>query len=254
MKNCFYILMTCFFGLSLQAQSWEDSLQKGKQFYKEGKYPQAYKTLLEAQRIAPKDVDLSKDIGNAAYRSGDYKTAKSAFESAVASEETNQKRAQKWHNVGNSQMKEKDYAGAIESYKNALRQDPTNNKTRYNLAEAKRRLKQQEEDKKNQNDENDQNQDKQDSQDQQNNQNQQNDENKDSNKGDDQQQEKNNKQNNQGDNANGEEQPKSAGKLSDKKTERLLEEFLKKEMETKRKVRGVNSKENKGEAKSGKKW
>lgn len=239
-------------GLGLKAQSWEDSLQKGKQLYKNGKYPQAYSTLLEAQRIAPEGVDLSKDIGNAAYRKGDYKTAKSAFESAAIAEESDLKRAQKWHNVGNSQMKEKDYSGAVESYKNALRADPSNDKSRYNLAEAKRRLKKQEEQEQKENKDNQEN-DK--NQDQKENQNQdQNKQNKDSQN--DEQKENNENQKNQNDsgssgdpNSSTEEQ-----KLSNKKTDRLLEELLKKEMETKRKVRGVNSEGKNEEVKSGKKW
>lgn len=246
------LFVVCSLGLSLQAQSWEDSLQKGKQLYKEGKYPQAYSTLLEAQKVAPEGVDLSKDIGNAAYRSGDYKTAKSAFKSAASAEESDMKRAQKWHNVGNSQMKEKDYAGAVDSYKNALRADPTNDKTRYNLAEAKRRLKkQQEEQKKNQDNKENQDQNQNENQ----NQNQdQNNQNQDSQNGD--KQENNQDQQNQNNSQNSGDQSSQANsqKLSNKKTDRMLEELLKKEMETKRKVRGVNSEGKNEEVKSGKKW
>lgn len=236
------------FGLGIHAQSWEDSLQKGKQLYKEGKYPQAYATLLEAQKIAPEGVDLSKDIGNAAYRTGDYKTAKSAFKSAAANEESEMKRAEKWHNVGNSQMKEKDYAGAVESYKNALRVDPSNDKTRYNLAEAKRRLKKQQEEQKKENQENQENQDQ--------NQNQkQNQQNQDQNgQSDDQKENNQNQQNQQNQNSGDQSAQESSQKLSNKKTDRMLEELLKKEMETKRKVRGVNSEGKNEEVKSGKKW
>lgn len=232
-------------GLSLQAQSWEDSLQKGKKLYKEGKYPQAYETLLEAQKIAPEGVDLSKDIGNAAYRSGDYKTAKSAFKSAAAAEESDMNRAQKWHNVGNSEMKEKDYAGAVESYKNALRADPSNDKTRYNLAEAKRRLKKQQEQEQKENQDQNQSQDQQQGQDNQK---------QDSQNGD--QNENNQDQQNQNNSQNSGDQSSEANsqKLSNKKTDRMLEELLKKEMETKRKVRGVNSEGKNEEVKSGKKW
>ncbi|PHR49687.1 MAG: hypothetical protein COA32_00730 [Fluviicola sp.] len=245
-----WILLFVIFsiGLGLQAQSWEDSLKKGKQLYKEGKYPQAYATLLEAQKIAPEGIDLSKDIGNAAYRSGDYKTAKSAFKSAAAAEESDMKRAEKWHNVGNSQMKEKDYAGAVESYKNALRADPSNDKTRYNLAEAKRRLKKQQEEENKENKENKENQDQKDNQDQKQTQNNQNQDSKDG----DPQEGDQNQQNSQ---SSGDQSSEAnSQKLSNKKTDRMLEELLKKEMETKRKVRGINSEGKNEEVKSGKKW
>jgi tetratricopeptide (TPR) repeat protein len=38
-------------------------------------------------------------------------------------------------------MKRKDYSGAVEAYKNALRRNPNDVQTRYNLSEALRKLK-----------------------------------------------------------------------------------------------------------------
>lgn len=249
-----WILLFVIFsmGLSIQAQSWEDSLKKGKQLYKDGKYPQAYATLLEAQKIAPEGVDLSKDIGNAAYRTGDYKTAKNAFKSAAAAEESDMKRAEKWHNVGNSEMKEKDYAGAIESYKNALRADPSNDKTRYNLAEAKRRLKKQQEKEQKENQDNKENQDQNQNESQDQKQNNQNQDSQNGNQKNEKQQQQQNQDNPQ--NSGDQSSEANSQKLSNKKTDRMLEELLKKEMETKRKVRGVNSEGKEEEVKSGKKW
>ena len=101
-------------------QSWEDSLRIGKKYYEEKQYDKAYKTLLEAQKLAPSDVDLSKDIGNAAYRNNDFEMAEKAFRAAATKTDDPKQNAENWHNVGNSQMKDKNYQAAIESYKQSF--------------------------------------------------------------------------------------------------------------------------------------
>ena len=67
--------------------------------------------------------------------------AKFAYAKAL---ENNKSKAQKnkiFHNMGNVFMKEKNYTSAVETYKNALRNDPTDDESRYNLALAKKKLK-----------------------------------------------------------------------------------------------------------------
>jgi tetratricopeptide (TPR) repeat protein len=251
MKYFLLISLAVLFANYSCAQSWRDSLAQGKKQYEEGKYDKAYKSLVEAQKIAPEDIDLSKDIGNAAYRNGDYDMAEKAFRSVATNSEKPQESSKHWHNVGNSQLKRKDYQAAIESYKQALRDNPNNENARYNLAEAKRRLKKQQDQQKkqqekneqeNQNNDQNQNQDQQESKD---GQDQKGDE-----KPGDQQDSQNQSQNS--DQKNG--SPKSdAEKLSSKKTERMLDDLLKKEMRTKRKAVGTKSSSSE-EVESGKKW
>jgi tetratricopeptide (TPR) repeat protein len=238
------------------SQDWQDLHAQGKKAYSEGKYQEAYDHFMNAQRIAPKDVDLSKDIGTAAYRKGEYDKAEEIFTRSTGSDNQSLD-AQKWHNIGNSQMKQKNYNAAIESYKKALRLDPESNETRYNYAEAKRRLAlQKEQEQKNQN--KDKNQDKNEKDDQQN---QQNNESQDD-QNDDQQNNEQNKQNQNQDNQNqkqSSDKSKSNGEkreakaMNQKAADKMLEELLKKEMDTKRKVQGYNKGE-KQESKSGKKW
>lgn len=246
MRSCLIIIVVFVSSLSW-AQNWRDSLSAAHSAYSEGKFKEAHEKFVSAQRLAPEDVDLSKDIGTSAYRKGDYASAEKAFHSAANKSETADERARKWHNIGNAQMKQKNYQSAMDSYKQALRENPTDDKTRYNLAEAKRRLKkQQEEQQKQQN-----NQDNQDKQDQknQNEQNQQNPSDKNS------QNDSSDKQNQQNKNGQGG-QPSSSEeqKLSSKKTERMLDELMKKEMETKRRVHGLGSGGQQEQVKSGKRW
>ena len=249
LKKIFILTVVLLASQVVMSQSWEDSLELGKKLCKEGKYQRAYSTLKEAQKIAPNEVDLSQDIGNAAYRSKDYEMAEKAFKSAASNDELLNRQAYAWHNVGNSQMQSKDYQGAIESYKNALRKNPSNDKTRYNLAEAKRRLKKQEKkQKQNKNQEQNKNQQQKQNDQQKNGQqgeNKKNPSDKNQNKQQQQNQQKNGSQ---------QEAEKRKAKLSDKKTDRMLDKLLKKESKTKRKVRGFNSKKGDEEVKSGKKW
>lgn len=247
MRLLIYIMVFLSSASIASAQSWRDSLQLGKQYYKEGNYQRAYQTLLKAQEITPNDVDLSQDIGNAAYRSGDYKMAEKAFKSAVSNEDNKDVKSKHWHNVGNSQMKEKDYQAAIESYKNALHLNPEDDKTRYNLAEAKRRVKQQQQKQKQNQQQQNQNKD-----------NNQKDNKSDQSAGNNKQLEQNKGQNqekNQQSGTNDSDPSKeSEGKLSDRKSDRMLEDLLKDEMQTKRKVRGAESSNDKNQSKSDKRW
>src|SRR5690554_1357589 len=123
MKSVILLAIVFFMTGFTQAQSWKDSLRVGKQYYQEGNYKQAYQSLLEAQKLAPSEVDLSQDIGNAAYRSQDYEMAEKAFRAAASNNEDKNTQSKHWHNVGNSQMQAKNYKAAVESYKNALRSE-----------------------------------------------------------------------------------------------------------------------------------
>src|SRR5690554_2343122 len=235
MRNLFLIAVVLFMTGFVSGQSWKDSLRLGKQYYQEGNYKQAYQSLLEAQKLAPDGVDLSKDIGNAAYRSQDFEMAEKAYRAAAANGEDNIVQSKNWHNVGNSQRQSKNYQAAVESYKNALRKNPSDDKARYNLAEAQRRAEQQEKQEKQ---EQNQNQDQNENEEKDGSENDEHQGNPSDNQGDENQNQDNQNENSGG---NSNASHESEGKLSDKKTDRMLEDLLKKEMETKRKVRGMES-------------
>lgn len=235
-------------------QSWEDSLRIGKKLYQEKQFDKAYRTLLEAQKLAPSTVDLSQDIGNAAYRSQDYDMAEKAFRSAASKSDDQSHNAKSWHNVGNSQMKSKNYQAAVESYKQSLRKDPTDEKTRYNLAEAQRRVKVQQEQEQKQQEQNQENQKEGDQNEESNpSESDQEDQNKE-NQGEQNQDQKQNPKGQQGGNPDQKSNTEPESKLSDRKTERMLEDLLKQEMQTKKKVQGVESGNNQEQIKSGKRW
>ncbi|MFT6244085.1 MAG: tetratricopeptide (TPR) repeat protein [Salibacteraceae bacterium] len=137
------------------SQEWRDSLEVARKEYKNENYEKALKYYKSAQKKAPEDVDLSDEIGQSAYKSGDYETAEKVFQQNSANKRSNKNRAKNNHNIGNARMRTKNYEGAVEAYKDALRLNPEDEKTRYNLSEATRKLKkkqkEEEKSKKNQN-------------------------------------------------------------------------------------------------------
>lgn len=243
MKGIIILLLIFTHAALAYSQNWRDSLDAGRKAYKEKKYDQALRQITSAQKYAPEGIDLRKEIGHSAYKKGDFETAEKIYEQTANDAGTPDERSKELHNLGNSKLKKKDYNGAIESYKQALRNDPSNEKTRYNLAEAKRRLEEQRQ--------------QQNKQDQQNGDPQNQNGNPKSGQGDPQNNPGDNQnQQNQGQNQNGDPngESKPADKLSSKKTERALDELMKREMETKRKVQGTQSGDKQTAPKSGKRW
>lgn len=250
-----FLVMTssCF------SQVWRDSLEYARASYKKGEYEKAYRYYESAQKKAPQGVDLSDEMAQSAYKAREFEKAEKIYQQSASAKKDKTAKARSYHNLGNSRMKKKDYQGAIESYKEALRNDPKNEKTRYNLSEAIRRLKEeqkkQEEQQKDQNkDQKDQDQQNKDQQDQ--NQSGEN-QNKDQNKGQNQnkggdQQNKNQQGNNKGNNnQKGNSSGNSEG-LPNKSVERMLDELMKAEAATKRKIGGNQN--GSSSIKSGKDW
>ena len=253
----FILALFLFFGIAEISfsfgQSWVDSLKTGQKKYHEKDFSGALSSLVEAQKNSPGSINLSKDIGNAAYRKGDFETAEKAFLSATHDNTSKENNAKYWHNVGNSQLNRQQYQAAVTSYKNALRLNPNNEKTRYNLAEALRKL--QEQEKKNQNQQNkdsDQNKDSKDNK-QNNQKDNSQDKNKDENKDKNKDDKKGNPQQNQGDSGDDIQQKDiDSGKLPTHNSEKLLDDLLKEELKTMKKVHGTESKQS--HTKSTKQW
>lgn len=235
-------LLICFNSLG---QEWRDSLTMARDAYKKADYSKALKYYESAQRKAPENIDLSDEMAQSAYKAREFERAEKIYQQNGNSKKSNLAKADSYHNLGNSRMKSKNYQGAIDAYKESLRLNPNDDNTRYNLSEAIRQLKNE--------------QQKQNKQNNQDNQNKQNNQNKQD------QQEKNNQnnqnkspQNNQNNPPNkpgqGDEERKEngQGQLPNKTVDRMLDKLMKDEAETKRKINGTNGKNQ--TSKSGKDW
>ncbi|TNE55341.1 MAG: tetratricopeptide repeat protein [Bacteroidetes bacterium] len=213
-----------------KAQEWKDSLQEARKLYQSGSYEQALQKYQSTKKIAPKGIDLSDEIGQTAYRARKFEEAGASYEQSSSKKGTAKDRARTYHNIGNTKYRQKRYDEAIQAYKQALREDPSDDETRYNLALAQRQKRAQQKNPQNQEGNKNQNQ---------------------GNKN--QKEQKKNSRNQEGSDQNKSERNQDAkNALRDKGTERALDELVKKEMETKKKLGGYKSKT--GSSKSGKDW
>ena len=229
MKNIFYILVLIG-AFSANAQEWRNSLKSARAAYKNGEFANALKHYQSAQNKAPESVDLSDEIAQSAYKAGEYEKAEKIYQQSANSKKSALTKANTFHNMGNSRMQKKDYSGAVESYKEALRNNSADEQTRYNLSEAIRKLKKQNQelkDKKSPQMDPPKNAD---------------------NEKKNKQQEKNNPTNSQ----KKQEKNENSSRLPNKSVERLLDQLTKAEAETKRKMGG--SKAESSTLTSGKDW
>lgn len=212
------------------SQGWRDTLNLARNAYKSQEYDRALAYYEKAQKGAPQGVDLSSEMGQTAYKARKFDRAEELYKQAP-----NKKNSDSFHNLGNSKMKQKDYAGAIEAYKEALRINPKDDETRYNLSEAIRQQKQAQQQQ--------QNQDKQQNNQQQQNQNQS--------QNQSQSQQSKPSQNGQSQQGQGN-QESQQGQLSNKAADRMLDDLMKKEAETKQRMGG--GARGKNQSNSGKDW
>ncbi len=238
--RCLTLLLCIFCGFSIYGQDYQDTLNAAREAYNKGSYKQALKYYKSAERLAPKEVDLSQEVGQSAYKAGDYETAQRCFDKVASKSRSPKQRSRSHTNSGLSSMQREDYESTIESCKEALRNDPSNEDARQMLMEAKRLQKQKEEKEKQEQDKKDQKQDQQDGENQQ----QSGDGQQKKQQGDQSQSSKSqDKKNNKSSDSK---QPQEAT-LEDRQTERKLDELSKQDLEAKRRMNGSNgSKQGKG--------
>lgn len=241
MLHILIVLMS--FGAS--GQNWRDTLDMARSAYKKANYAEALEYYESAQKGAPENVDLSDEMAQSAYKARDFERAEKIYQQSANSKKTDLEKARNNHNLGNSRMKQKDYQGAIEAYKESLRKNPGDDETRYNLSEAIRQLKNQ------QGNGGGQGNGGNDGEDDPNNNGDQEGDGAQDNQGNNSPQNGNQpeKQNGPG---KGQKPDSNEGTLQNKSVERILDQLMRAEAETKRKLGG--NKADRSTSKSGKDW
>ena len=249
MKTIAVLIISMICAIS-HAQDWRDTLELARTAYNSKDYNKALEYYENAQNGAPEGVDLSDEMGQSAYKAKKYDLAEKIYQQNQSNKTSSKSQADNYHNLGNSRMRNKDYKGAAEAYKDALRKNPNDTKTRYNLSEAIRQIKKEERKEKKQ--QQNQNQAQNNQQQNQGGQQQQ------SQNGQQQNQDQQGQQNSQKRKGNSSpkdsqgRQGKREGQLSNKTAERMLEDLMKREAETQRRMAGGGS--GSGRSKSGKDW
>jgi tetratricopeptide (TPR) repeat protein len=138
MKKLFlYHLLIISFGIFSQEK--DKNLPKANEAFASKNYSEAESGYRISASNNPNKAISSYNLGNAIYNQKQAGEAKIAFAKAALKAKEHPEKHNIYHNLGNSLMLEKNYAAAVEAYKDALRNNPEDEETRYNLALAKKK-------------------------------------------------------------------------------------------------------------------
>jgi len=164
-QNSFFLIVVLLFSSVGFAQQNDDMekqrkeanayMNQAEEALSENDFASAEAAYRKAIAKDPSNTTAKYNMGNLYYNREKSGESQSRFVEANKVSESKEDRHRINHNLGNSFMKQKKYKEAVEAYKNALRNDPTDDETRYNLALAKKKLEEEQQ----------QNQDKNDNQD-----------------------------------------------------------------------------------------
>jgi len=218
--------------LWVSAQNDRKVIRQGIKAYEKGDYSDAEVQFRKAGDLNGESFIADYNTGAALYKQEKYEETAKQFESLAQSGTDPQKLAKVWHNMGNSLLEGEQYQASIEAYKNSLRLNPGDMDTKYNLAYAREKLKEQQQ----QNQQNQDQQQNQQNQDQQ--QNQQNQDQQQNQQNQDQQQNQQNQdqQAQQQDEQQGDQQQARPQEISKEDAERMLSAIQQKEKDVKEKV------------------
>jgi Ca-activated chloride channel family protein len=141
MKKIF-IITGIFFFMQVLAQSVEEGISKGNNYYSIGQYDLAEKFYKDALKKDPENKIAQHNLANALYRQKKYKEAAEVLDGIVKSSKENMVKSAAHYNNGVMKTKQKDLEGSIEDYKNALRLNADDMQARENLQKALLELKQ----------------------------------------------------------------------------------------------------------------
>jgi len=155
MKQLVIILVILFKGLQLFAQQEKGYVKKGNDLYQQQKYKEAESNYRKAVEKKNQNIEGNFNLGDALYKQKQFAQAGEQFNKITSATNNNKTLAARaYHNLGNSLLENKKLEESIEAYKKALINNPADDETRYNLAYAQEKLKQQQQDKKKQDDKN----------------------------------------------------------------------------------------------------
>ena len=115
------------------------------ELYGQGRFAEAAKGYADQDMDNPRDIRYRYNRGCADYQASDFKGAMAAFSSVLKRTDDPETRVKAGFNLGNAAYKKGDFAAAIAYYQQAIVLDPANGNARYNLELALRELEKQKE-------------------------------------------------------------------------------------------------------------
>ncbi len=231
----FGLFYMCCTGAYAQEKGY---IKKGNDLYQQQKFRDAEVNYRKSVAKQSQNLEGNFNLGDALYKQKKFIDAGQQFTKIATTANNKAVSAQAYHNLGNSLVENKKLEEGIEAYKKALLNNPKDEETRYNLAYAQEKLKQQQQqDKKNQ--DNKKNQDKKDQdkkkQDDKDKQNQDKKDQNDKNNKDKQDRNKQNKDQDKKDQQDG--QQPQPDKLSKEDAQRMLDALNNNEKQTQEKLK-----------------
>jgi Ca-activated chloride channel homolog len=224
-------ILTVFIMTNSFGQNERKMVREGVKDYQNEKFTQAEVQFRKALDEKPGLYEAEYNIANSLYKQKKYEEAAKEYDKLLQKSDDPKKRADLYHNLGNSQLMAQQYEKGIEAYKNSLRIRPEDEDTRYNLAYALQKVKEQQQQQKD-----DKNKDKQDQNKDQNKKDQQDKQDKQDQKDKkDQDQQQNNPQDKKED-QNKQQQNNPDQRMSEKEAEQMLNAVQNQEKEVKEKA------------------
>ena len=211
---------------SLSTSPEKTETRKGNKEFNKGNYADAEANYKKALDKKNNMLEASFNLGDAVYQQKRYDEAAKQFQLSGQTNTDKTIKAKAYRNLGNTYLSQQKWQDAVGAYKEALKQNPNDVDTKYNLAYANAKLREQQQNEGQDNKENKDKKENQEKKDQQQKQNDKNQEQKQDQQQAQQNQEKQNQQQKQG------QQPK----LSKEEAEKILQAMQNEEQKTNQKV------------------
>ncbi|RYE37842.1 MAG: tetratricopeptide repeat protein [Sphingobacteriales bacterium] len=130
-------------GSLLFAQKEKRDIHKGNQLYQQQKYAEAEAWYKKSVEKSKESVVGNFNLGDAFYKQKKLEDAAQKFNEIAGTATNKAVKAQAYHNLGNALLESNKLEESIEAYKKSLINNPKDDETRYNLAYAQEKLKQQ---------------------------------------------------------------------------------------------------------------
>lgn len=154
-------LLILFFSLApAKANIFNPGLWFADHKLQKQEYPEARKEYLKIQVHEPHNPRLNYNLGIAHYREKLYDQAISSFTRAAEESKSNKLKEHALYNLGNAFFQMENYRNAVTAYENALAIDINDEDAKHNLELARKKLKEQENNKKNDKNKDDKQKDK----------------------------------------------------------------------------------------------
>ena len=143
-RYCALIILLAAF-TAVYGQKERKMIREGVKAYQKGNYDEAEVLFRKAGDMDRESFVADFNTGAALYGQEKYEETVKQYEPLVDMSDDPETMAKVWHNIGNSMLEAGQYRQSIEAYKNSLRLNPADQDTKYNLAYAKKKLQDQQE-------------------------------------------------------------------------------------------------------------